>query len=365
MSGTPRKLPETISEASVLPDSGSLRFSELDLALVDALQTAPRAPWSRIGRALGVDATTAARRWERLRAGGLAWITAYDAAKTLTVAHVEVRCRPRRLESVSAAVARLPWVFSVDETAGDFDLFLGVAAPDLGTLGRAVREEIGGLRGVRTIRTLLGITQYGEGSDWRTRAMGPADRAALGDARPPARAPYSARTHGGPAREDRAMLDALAEDGRLGYTELAAVTGLSEHTVRRRLGRMLRAGDVTIRCDLAHQLAGLSTTVVYRAHVPHVHLAHTGNALARLDQVRMCASVSGRYNLLVLVWLPELGSVDPFEALLADRFPMLEVKDRTVVLHSPKRMGRLLDAHGRAAGRVPFAPPEPPHPLVR
>ncbi|WP_241196675.1 AsnC family protein, partial [Streptomyces sp. ADI95-17] len=42
-------------------------FSELDLALVDALQAAPRAPWSRIGRALGVDATTAARRWERLR----------------------------------------------------------------------------------------------------------------------------------------------------------------------------------------------------------------------------------------------------------------------------------------------------------
>ncbi|MEV1043109.1 AsnC family protein, partial [Streptomyces sp. NPDC050204] len=60
-----------------------------------ALQAAPRAPWSRIGRALGVDATTAARRWERLRANGLAWVSAYDSAKSATVAYVEVRCRPR------------------------------------------------------------------------------------------------------------------------------------------------------------------------------------------------------------------------------------------------------------------------------
>ncbi|MGW7079923.1 AsnC family protein [Streptomyces sp. NPDC054866] len=54
-----------------------------------ALQAAPRAPWSRIGRALGVDATTAAHRWERLRANGLAWISVYDSAKSATVAHIE------------------------------------------------------------------------------------------------------------------------------------------------------------------------------------------------------------------------------------------------------------------------------------
>ncbi|MFD0621799.1 Lrp/AsnC family transcriptional regulator [Streptomyces sanglieri] len=75
-----------------------------------ALQAAPRAPWSRIGRALGVDATTAARRWERLRANGLAWVSAYDSAKSTTVAYVEVRCRPRALDSVGTALADMPWV---------------------------------------------------------------------------------------------------------------------------------------------------------------------------------------------------------------------------------------------------------------
>ncbi|MEU7070162.1 Lrp/AsnC family transcriptional regulator [Streptomyces narbonensis] len=356
------ELPENLAEGPAAPDSRSADsatgFSELDLALIDALQAAPRAPWTRIGRALGVDATTAARRFERLRAGGLAWVTAYDAAKTATVAYVEVRCRPRAFDRVSAAVTALPWVFGVDETAGDFDLFLSVAAPDLPSLGRAVHGGIGGLRGVRSTRTRLGITLYGEGRDWRMRAMNPAERAGLGGPPGPRPRSYSTHLHDRPGPQDQALLSALGGDGRLGYAELGARTGMSEHTARRRLQRMIRDGDISLRCDLAHPLAGLSTMVVYRTSVPHALLEQTGNALARLEQVRMCVSVSGPYNLLVLVWLHGLGAVDPFEALLAERFPALEVRDRTVSLFSRKRMGWLLDEQGRAEGRVPLGLPE-------
>ncbi|MEU9998364.1 Lrp/AsnC family transcriptional regulator [Streptomyces sp. NPDC050848] len=339
-------------------DSGTdVRFSELDLALVDALQAAPRAPWSRIGRALGVDATTAARRWERLRTNGLAWVTAYDAAKSATVAYVEVRCRPRALESVSIALAGMPWVFSVDEAAGDFDLLASVAAADLPSLGRSVHGLIGGLDGVRSTRTRLGITLYSEGGDWRMRAMEPAGHAELSASRTSGPTVYSARMHHPPAPEDHALLAALGADGRLGYTDLGAATGMSEHTARRRLQRMIRDGDITFRCDLAHPLAGLSTVVLYRAAVPHTHLAATGNALARMDEVRLAVSVSGSDNLLVMVWLRGLHAIDPFEAQLAERFPNLTISDRTVFLHSRKRMGRLLDTTGRATGLVPFSLP--------
>ncbi|MEU9866058.1 Lrp/AsnC family transcriptional regulator [Streptomyces sp. NPDC047971] len=359
MNDEARKVPESSSATALTPDSGTdgpdLGFSELDLALIDALQAAPRAPWSRIGRALGVDPTTAARRWERLRASGLAWITAYHSAGTTAVAYVEVRCRPGCLEEVSAAAAALPWVFSVDETAGDFDLFLSVAAPDLPALGRSVDRVIGGLPGVRSTRTRLSITLYGEGRDWRMRAMEPAERAALSTSpRTRGRVVHDTRAYDRLSPEDRALIAALGGDGRLGYTELGAMTGMSEHTARRRVQRMTREGAITIRCDLAHPLAGLPTMVVYRARVPHPHLEATGSALARMDQVRMCVSVSGPHNLLVLVWLHGLDGIDPFEALLAERFPALEVKDRTVALHTPKRMGRILDARGRAIGRVPL-----------
>lgn len=99
--------------------------------------------------------------------------------------------------------------------------------------------------------------------------------------------------------------------------------------------------------------------MIYGASVPHSRREATGNDLARVKQVRTCVSVSGPHSLLVMVWLHGLAAVDPFEALLADRFPELEVRDRTVVLHSAKRMDRLLDLQGRSAGRVPFALPPP------
>ncbi|WP_055530693.1 Lrp/AsnC family transcriptional regulator [Streptomyces alboniger] len=349
-------MPESVSPREIAPDSDT-RFSELDLALVDALQSAPRAPWTRIGRALGVDATTAARRWDRLHANRLAWITAHASAKLATVAYVEVRCCPRSLETAVAALAELPWVFSIDETAGDFDLFVSVAATDLPSLGRSVHGVIGGLPGVRSTRTRLGIRLYGEGGDWRIRAMEPAGRATLS---PPRAVRHSTRgtdTHGSRAADSQELVRALGGDGRLGYTELGAATGISEHTARRRLRRLINGGDITFRCDLAHPLAGLSTMVIYRATVPHADLDPTGNALARMEQVRMCASVSGPHNLLVIVWLHGLDAIAPFELALTQRFPALEVKDRTVGLHSAKRMGRLLDAHGRATRHVPLALP--------
>ncbi|MCZ0983108.1 Lrp/AsnC ligand binding domain-containing protein [Streptomyces diastatochromogenes] len=92
---------------------------------------------------------------------------------------------------------------------------------------------------------------------------------------------------------------------------------------------MLRDGDITLRCDFAHPLAGLPTLVVYRMALPHGLLGPTAQALARLPQVRLCASVSGRHNLLVQVLLHGLAAIDPFEAQLADAFPALEIKDRT------------------------------------
>ncbi|MEU8825225.1 Lrp/AsnC family transcriptional regulator [Streptomyces sp. NPDC048636] len=364
MGQEPRELQQSDTAPLPMPDSGKdiarYGFSELDLALVDALQTGPRAPWSRIGRVLGVDPTTASRRWERMRDAGLAWITTHSSTKTITLAHVEVRCRSRYLASVSAAVARLPWVISVDETAGDFDFYLGVAATDLATLGRSVRETIGGLRGVRALRVSVGITHYSEGSQWRTRAMAPGARAALLSPPSSSRFAFSSQPYDLLASGDRALVSALSGDGRSGYTELAAMTGMSEHTARRRLQRMVREGDIVFRCDLAHRLAGLSTAMIYRASVPHSLLDKTGTALARMEPMRLCISQSGPHNLLMKVWMRGLDAVDQFETLLSDRFPALEVKDRTVVFHSAKRMDRLLDVDGRAIGRVPIQDPLPP-----
>ncbi|MFD4259043.1 Lrp/AsnC family transcriptional regulator [Streptomyces sp. NPDC058534] len=334
-------------------------FSEGDLALIDALQSSPRATWTQLGRALDIDATTAARHWERLRSEGLAWITAYETPHIATVAYVEVRCRPRRFESVSHALTQLPWVVSVDETAGEFDLFLTVAAADLHSLGKAVHGTIGRLLGVRATHTRLGLTLFGEGSNWRTRAIPSASRALLPDSGTvhESRDAYSTHMLTRLTPQDIALRTALGHDGRLSYKDLGAEIRMSEFTARRRVRRMLRDRELTLRCDFAHPLAGYRAVALYRATVPHPHLEHTGATLARMEQVRLAVSVSGPHNLLVMVWVHDLNGINSFEALLADRLPHLEVKDRTITLHTPKRMGWLLDPLGRAIGHIPLALP--------
>ncbi|MYW68317.1 AsnC family transcriptional regulator [Streptomyces sp. SID8379] len=337
-------------------DPDSVRgFEETDLALVDALQTDPRAPWTRIGPAVGIDATTAARRWARLRREGLAWVTAYAGPVTGAVGYVEVSCRPKRLAELSERLSALPWVLSVEHVVGDFDLFLTVAAVDLPALGRRVGTELGLLPGVRSTRTRLGVRVYQEGSGWKVRALEPAGRARLEGARPAAGAGLGGSSgHGPRGGLDRRLLAALGVDGRAGWAELAARTGLSESTVRRRLARELRDHEILVRCDLAQQVAGYPAIATYRATVPHGALDTTGAALARLPQIRLCASVTGSCNLLFSVWLRDLDGITALESLLDERFPHLTVQDRTVTLRTAKRMGRVLDDEGRAVGHVPM-----------
>ncbi|MEU2248362.1 Lrp/AsnC family transcriptional regulator [Streptomyces sp. NPDC019224] len=334
-----------------MPGRATAAFEETDLALVDALQTDPRAPWSRIGPAVGVDATTAARRWARLERSGLAWVTAYAGPATATVGYVEVTCRPRRLNALSERLTALPWVASVEHVVGDFDLFLTVVAPDLPALGRRIGTDLALLPGVRSTRTRLGLRIYQEGSGWKVRALEPAGRARL-------TAPHAAGHPGSPSPHalrgdtDRRLLEALGADGRAGWAELAAHTGLSESTVRRRVGRELRDRDIVVRCDLAQQPAGWPGIATYRAVVPHGELNATGAALARLPQVRLCASVTGSCNLLLSVWLRDLDGITALESLLDERYPRLTVQERTVTLHTAKRMGRVLGEDGRAVRHV-------------
>ena len=47
-----------------------MELTEEDLALINALQIAPRLSWADAAEVLGVHATRLAARWERLRSAG-------------------------------------------------------------------------------------------------------------------------------------------------------------------------------------------------------------------------------------------------------------------------------------------------------
>ncbi len=345
----------------------SATLSESDLALVEALQVAPRAPWSAVAAATGSTPVTVARHWERLAASGAAWVTGTPGVplwNTQCLAYVGIRCSPGHNVAVAGTLAADANALSVELTTGAFDLFVTVAAADLGALSHYLLGRIDRLPGVTETQTRICTHLYRDGSRWR---LGSLPREAAARLRAHREAPDLAEPEAA-ARwrpEDRRLLVQLGLDGRSSYRTLAEVAGVSETTARRRVGRLLGSGAVVLRAEAAAPLTGWGVPVVLSVDAPSARLAETAAAIARLRQVRLCATLAGSPAIVVAVWLRRVSAIHDFETTLARAIPHITVADRLVTLRTVKRMGRLLDDEGRATGVVAMdvwaERPGPPH----
>jgi len=327
-----------------------------DRALITALQVVPRAPWSDIGETLGVSGVTVARRWERISASGVAWVT---AAPGMTrhgeqcVAYVEVDCLPGNRQSVAAEIARHELVVTVEITTGTADLLLTIAAASLATLSHYLLDHLGGMPGVLRTRARVATKIYAEGSSWRLVDL---PDAALRRLERSHVAPEEGSEEGSLVMtpDVKRLAGLLSLDGRASYADLAAATGLSATTVRRHVGRLLGSGQMILRTDLATELSGFPVQVYLWADAPVDGLPATAQTLAQLRQVRLCATVSSAPCMVVCAWLRTVEEVHRLELAIAKRLPQVQIIDRLVVLRTVKRMGRLVDTEGRAAGVVPI-----------
>ncbi|MFF1690918.1 Lrp/AsnC family transcriptional regulator [Streptomyces sp. NPDC058254] len=330
--------------------------SELDLALVNALQLRPRASWSELSPLLGVTASTLARRWDRLTRAGLAWVYAApgrEFTRNRCTAFVLLRCRPQERSRLIARLIALPEAVTIEVTApGSCDLLLDVLAPDLASLSRFLTQELDQLPGIESVSALLATSLYVEGSRWRLRSLDPSQLTAL----------VSHNAAQEPVRGleldpvDRALLGELVHDGRLGLAELAERTDTSAPTVRRRLRRLTDSAVLTFRCDIASALAGHPVPVSLLGRIPARDIGTVHRTLAALPECRLVAAVTGSANIFATLWVHDLGDIQRRETALCARLPTLTVTDRVVGLHTVKRMGHLLDEEGRRVGVQPISP---------
>jgi DNA-binding Lrp family transcriptional regulator len=320
-------------------------LDEDDLALIEALQRAPRAPWTEVAEVVGTNAVTASRRWDRLRATGAAWVTGVPGPGShhaQVLAYVDVTCTPSEKTRVAQELAGDAHALSVDITAGGRDLLLTVAAVDLPTLGRYLLERLDRVPGVTGTRARIATRLYTEGSLWRLGVL-------------PSTGPGTSLPATRPAvldEVDRELMSALGVDGRASYAALAEATGTSQPTARRRVERLISSGAVLLRTEVAAPLAGWPVMVVLSADAPAARLDDVAARLGRLRQVRLSATLAGTPSLLVTAWLSSLEEVHRFEQDLVQQIPQVDVVDRLVVLRPVKRMGHLLDAEGRSTGIV-------------
>lgn len=331
-----------LHEPSILDDE--------DLQLVHALQIAPRASWTSLAPILGVHGTTLAARWKRLSESGIAWVAAHsvNTRSCPVTAFIEVLCELPKRDEVIRALVDLPDVVSLDISARHRDLLLIVSVPSMAHLTDHTLPSIAAVAGVEHIETSMCTRMHVAGDSWTVQSLGPAQArlvAQLGE-RP------RARLDGPVPRVSVAVLDELATDGRLAASDIARRLNMSEPTVRRQIRVAIAAGLVNLRCELAQDVSGTPITAQWFASVPANDHEALARAVAQIPGIRLCASTTGRTNILLTFWLRSVADVPRIEGLLAEAVPSIVFRESAIALRIVKRVGTQLGDGGRATGRV-------------
>lgn len=332
---------------------GAKLLSEDDLALIHALQLRPRASWTELGRALGVDPVTVARRWSRLAEQGEAWVTASPGPRMfeqLCAAFVAIDCAAGSTAQVAQTLSTHPHMLTIERSAGGHDILATVATRDLPALSRYTLDLLPTITGISAVHARIVTHMFTEGGRWRIAALAPGQRDQL-------TGPAAAWSPGRGSHEitafDQALLAPLSHDGRTSYQALATELGVSLSTAKRRIDQLTRLGILRFRCDFARPLGGWPVAVTFWAKVPPTDLPKIGQALIRLPETRNCAAISGPHNLILQASLHSISDVLRLETQLATVHPTLDIIDRVITLRHDKLLGHLLDLYGRSTGIVP------------
>ena len=269
----------------------TITIDDLDRQLAQCLGVDGRASFAAIAEVLGVSDQTIARRYRRLRSTAALRVVGLRYPKSGTANwFLRMRCVPGSGEAIAAALARRSDTAWVQLLSGDTEVLCSLRGdPSEGTESLLARLPRSG--------RIVAVTAY---SRLHMFSGGP-DALKFLDVLPAAQLwPLRRPTPGGQVEFgelDDALFAALAADGRAPYADLAAATGWSETTVRRRVDQLRDAGALYLDLELDLTTFGFRSMAWLWLSVPPSHLAAVGDALAKFPEVAYAAATTGPANL--------------------------------------------------------------------
>lgn len=327
-------------------------LSELDLAIINALQISPRGEWSRIGAALGIAGATAARHWERLTRERLAWIATVPGPRFAddgTAAHVFLSAAPRYHAELAERLCAEPAAATVARVTGGHDFRVDCFTRTPESLDRVISERLSGLPGVTRTETAYVTRVHRQSSSWRSGVLDQQQSRSVAAASP---STHSRRTSFDAV--DSTLLDALGGDGRLSWAELGALCAISPQTARRRVEQHLASGYLVLRCEFATSVGRPTREASLILNVPASHLEDAGRYVAGLPNCRISIQVLSVHNLVATFWVHDLNEIHAYESEIEARAPGTVAISRSVTVRTYKRVGHILDREGRSIERVPL-----------
>jgi DNA-binding Lrp family transcriptional regulator len=277
----------------------SVTLDDLDRSLVHALRLDGRAPFSKIATVLGVSENTVARRYRRLRSSETLRVVGSVNGFLLgyTSWTVRVRCTPDAANAIAAALARRPDTFWVHVLSGGTEVSFNVQARNDFDRDLLLMDKL-----PRTSR-VLDVTAHallGDGSGssgWAGPERLTEDQAGRLRPAPPTPGGGEVALDDG----DHALLAVLSRDGRTPYADLAAETGWSEATVKRRLDHLRRTGVLVLDVDIPPAALGHHAEARLWMSVRPSALVRVADAIAAHPETAFAAITTGRTNLVAAV----------------------------------------------------------------
>jgi Lrp/AsnC family transcriptional regulator for asnA, asnC and gidA len=135
---------------------------------------------------------------------------------------------------------------------------------------------------------------------------------------------------------DLEILRHLQRDGRMSNTDIARAIGVTETTIRKRLGAMLEADYVNIVAVPTPKLAGLTVSAILGISVELRSLAAVAEELVQLSEVRYCGISTGRYDIIVEAFFADHEHVVDFVTNVLGRMDGITDVESSLVLKIEK-----------------------------
>ncbi|WP_353988480.1 Lrp/AsnC family transcriptional regulator [Ruicaihuangia caeni] len=314
-------------------------FDQIDRAVAAALQVNGRATWGAIARVLDIPERTVSRRGQRLLEDGTVRVSTYmDVSRVAHARGVLLRLRTdfHCVHDAAAVLAHRDDASSVSILEGSGEIAALLLPADADAHNRLLFHDLPSIKGVQSFGVGTVTKMHRSGYDWNAGGLSDEQVALLtsgmtSSETTPKSAPVSLDA------ADRQLVELLERDGRASLAALAADSGLSLQTTRRKMEALFRQGVLHVRTEVPAELFGFQLEAMMWIQTPAGLIDELGRALGSHHNVRFCAASTGRNSLLIDTLFADEEELYAFQTGVIGRFPTAEIAESRVVLTAVRR----------------------------
>jgi DNA-binding Lrp family transcriptional regulator len=230
------------------------RLDTADRRITAVLMASPRASWRSVAAVLGVSERTVVRRAAPLYQDRTLRATAVRNPALfphLVPTVLRIRCRPARITAIAAALARRSDTVWVDILGGGDEICIVAFIEGPDARNNLLLRDLPVTAAVQSWTAYDLLKVFPAGFAWSAGLLSEEESQVLWPdlTRPPEVL--------SPLPEDKPLIDALVEDARMTYGELAHRTGRTPRAVQRRLHALVEAHVVRLATEVDLALLGV------------------------------------------------------------------------------------------------------------